>query len=163
MIYKFLSPKFYTDYPAYLFPEIVRKQDRPYIIICINLNGHTFALPLRSHIKHHFAYLTDKDNKCGIDFTKAVYISDSKYIDQNKRPYVRQNEFDFLEGKEYIIKKKFFEYLKKYVRAKKSFDENKMKHFTYSTLHYFDNVVNYESDIIIPLQNSKRTLTNIEL
>lgn len=159
MKYCFLSQKFYSDYPQHLFPEIEQKQDRPYTIICINLNNYVFALPLRSHINHPFAYMTDKQNKCGIDFSKAVYISNSRYIDKTKKPYIRQNEFNFLKGKEYIIKKKFIKYLQNYVTAQKSLDINKMTSFAYSTLHYFDTIVNYEKDILIPLKK-QNLITN---
>ena len=159
MKYSFLSQKFYTDYPHHLFPEIEQKQNRPYTIICVNLNNHIFALPLRSHIKHPFAYLTDKKNKCGIDFSKAVYISNNRYLDKINKPYIRKNEFDYLKGKEYIIKKKFIKYLQDYVAAQKSLDINKMTSFAYSTLHYFDTIVDYENDILIPLQN-QNLITN---
>ena len=30
--------------------------------------------------------ITDKENRCGIDITKAVYISDKIYIDENEIP-----------------------------------------------------------------------------
>ncbi len=156
MEYYFLSTKFYTDYPSTLFPEIERKSNRPYTILCITINEHTFALPLRSNIKHPFAYFTDKPNKCGVDFSKAVYISNPDYLDKNNRPYLRQNEFNRLKGKEYIIKKKFIKYLQNYVSARKSLDINIKKQFKYSTLSYFETLVNYENDILKLLKNEQK-------
>lgn len=155
MEYRFLSQKFFYNYPQSKFPELEYKIDRPYTLVCITINKHTFALPLRSHIRHRYAYITDKTNMCGIDFSKAVYISDKQYIDIVKKPHIRQNEFDFLKGKEYIVKNKFINYIKQYVKAQKSLDSNKMKNFTYSTLHYFESVINYERDIIIPTEKKE--------
>lgn len=77
----FLTEEFYNNYPKDLYPELERKLDRPYILIHIIIDKYEFALPLRSHIKHKFAFITDNKNKCGIDFTKAVYISNKKYIE----------------------------------------------------------------------------------
>lgn len=152
MIYKFLSGKFYQEYPCSLFPEIEQKPDRPYVIVCIVVNQHEFALPLRSHINHKFAFFTDKQNWCGVDFSKAIYISDLSYIDNNQRPFIRQNEFSALIGKEYIVKQKFLKYVSEYVNAKKSGDKNKLQAFRFSTLPYFENKINYEYDIL----NSKQ-------
>ncbi len=148
MKYYFLSNKFYSDYPMNIYPEIERKSDRPYVIMCITLNNHIFALPLRSHINHKYAYLTDKTNKCGVDFSKAIYISDENYLNKTKKPYLRQNEFDFLRDKEFIIKKKFIRYIQDFVNAKKSNDKNRIKPFKYSTLPYFATIIDYENDIL---------------
>lgn len=162
MRYYFLSQFFYNDYPAANFPEIERKSNRPYATICITINNHIFALPLRSHINHPYAYLTDKTKRCGVDFSKAVYISDNKYLDVTNKPYLRQNEFNFLKGKEYIIKNKFISYIKKYVAAQNSLDKNKMKPFKFSTLHYFDKLINYENDILIPITNAELSIKGNE-
>lgn len=151
MKYRFLSQSFYLDYPTHLFPELEHKADRPYTIICITLNNYTFALPMRSHICHKYAYITDKANMCGVDYSKAVYISKQAYIDESRKPFIRQNEFNFLRGKEHILKTKFVKYIREYVKAQKSLDPNKMKPFDYSTLHYFESIVDYERDILIPL------------
>ena len=155
MEYRFLSQNFYSDYPVHLFPELEHKADRPYTIICITLNNFTFALPMRSHISHKYAYITDKIKMCGVDYSKAVYISKKTYIDYSRKPYIRQNEFDFLRGKEYILETKFIKYMKEYTKAQKSLDPNRMRPFAYSTLHYFEPLVDYERDILIPLMKKE--------
>ena len=38
------------------------------------INNVLFAIPLRSHINHPFVLWTDKENHCGLDFSKAVKI-----------------------------------------------------------------------------------------
>lgn len=155
MIYKFLSSKFYTDYPHSQFPELEYKFIRPYIMICITVNQHTFALPLRSHICHPYAYITNKAEKCGVDFSKAVYISDPKYINNSTRPIIRTGEHQKLIGKEYIIKKMFVKYISDFVDAYKSQDPNKIKQFKFSTLPYFQNIIDYERDILVSLKNNE--------
>lgn len=148
MEYRFLTSKFYSAYPQSKYHEIEQKPNRPYTLICITINKHTFAIPMRSHITHKYAYITDKANMCGIDFSKAVYISDQNYIDMTTKPHIRQNEFNYLIGKDFIVKTKFINYIKQYVKAKKSGDANKMRDFSYSTLPYFEKLIDYEKDII---------------
>lgn len=151
MNYAFLSSDFSNDYPISLYPELMYKNDRPYIMIYLTLNNHTFALPLRSTIRHTNCLITDSTNKCGVDYSKSVYISKLKYIDNVRHPHIRSNEFNALRGKEYILKKKFLKYIRKYVDAKKSKDSNKLRYFDTSTLPYFENLIDYENDILIPL------------
>lgn len=147
MEYRFLTSEFYNAYPQSKYHEIEQKPNRPYTLICITINKHTFAIPMRSHITHRYAYITDKANMCGVDFSKAVYIADKNYIDMTTNPHIRQNEFDYLKGKDFIIKTKFINYVKKYVKAKKSGDANKLGEFIYSTLPYFEAEIDYEEII----------------
>ena len=87
MRFAFLSDKFYEDYPANRYPEIEQKRNRPYVVVFITIGERIFAIPMRSHIRHPHAYLTDKVNQCGVDYTKAVVIIDEqKYIDSVKQP-----------------------------------------------------------------------------
>ena len=59
---------------------------------------------MRSHIRHNFVLWTYKENGCGLDFSKAVIILDEKkYIDSDRKPIIRQNEFNSLKGKERIV------------------------------------------------------------
>ena len=65
-----------------------------------------FAVPLRSHIKHKYVLWTDEENRCGLDFSKAIVLTKPKYIDRSRKPYIRPNEFNSLRGKERIIEMK---------------------------------------------------------
>lgn len=154
MKYNFLSAMFFADYPQRIYSEFEYKTDRPYAMVCVDLNGHIFALPLRSHIAHNFAYFSDKENRCGIDYTKAVYISKTAYIDETRKPFIRPNEHKALIGKEHLVKNGFINYIKKYVKAQKSKDTNKMKPFNFSTLHYFEPLLDYENDVLNALETS---------
>ena len=138
----FLSQDFYNDYPTSSYPEIEQKSTRPYVQVVIDLNGSIFAIPMRSNINHPHSFLTDKTNKCGLDFSKTVVITDSKYIDTSKTPFIRPNEFNALRGKEYRIKQKLIKYISDYKAAK----NDSTLPFAYeivsnSTLQYFEDYI----------------------
>ena len=58
--------------------------------------------------------------------SKTVVIESLKDIDDTKTPYIRDNEFASLIGKEYIIETKLRKYIETYKEAKKdlSLDED---------------------------------------
>lgn len=70
----FLTNSFYQDHPNPPFKEMEQKQNRPYIVFLVEIEGHTWAIPFRSHIRHGYAFFTDAENKCGIDYSKAVVV-----------------------------------------------------------------------------------------
>ena len=63
---------------------------------------------------------TDPENRCGIDYSKAVIVDNPAYIDEETRPYLRPNEFEALRGNEYKVQKGFEKYLKLYKKAVRS-------------------------------------------
>ncbi|MDO5405882.1 MAG: hypothetical protein Q4F28_00960 [Eubacteriales bacterium] len=142
----FLSEAFYIDYPSAKYPEMEQKHNRPYIQVYVEIDGVQFAIPLRSDIHHPHVLWTDKENHCGVDFTKAVVITDEKYIDLTTDPHIRQNEFDALRGKDYKIKMKMQRYIEDYRKAKqdlsKQVNQNLVK---YSTLQYFENEIGFSA------------------
>ena len=76
------------------------------ILLVIKVDDTIFVLPMRSHIKHAFAFITDIENNCGVDYSKAVVINnEATYID-SKQPKIREKEFKALMGKEYIFEKR---------------------------------------------------------
>ena len=135
----FLSKKFYNTYPTSQYPEIEQKENRPYIQVCVEIDGVQYAIPLRSDIHHPHVFWTDKANNCGVDFSKAVVIKEADYIDSVKEPHLRQNEFDALRGKDYKIKTKMAKYIADYNKAKldlsKPINQTLVK---FSTLQYFE-------------------------
>lgn len=135
----FLSQKFYNTYPTSQYPEMEQKQNRPYIQVCVEIDGVQYAIPLRSDIHHPHVLWTDKKNHCGVDFSKAVVIKDESYIDLVIEPHLRQNEFDALRGKDFKIKSKMVKYIADYKKAKKDLSKpiNQML-VKYSTLQYFE-------------------------
>ena len=139
MEFVFLTADFYADHPAAQFPEMEHKQDRPYVLVLITVGENRFAIPMRSHISHPYAYMTDKKNRCGVDYTKAVVITDeTRYIECSRKPYIRPNEFDALRGKEYKIKCGMQKYIETYQKAKQSELPRDKMLVRCSTLQYFE-------------------------
>ncbi|WP_407399182.1 type III toxin-antitoxin system TenpIN family toxin [Anaerovibrio sp.] len=135
----FLSQTFYTNYPKVIFPEIAQKSDRPYVYVAALINGVQYAVPMRSNINHHHVLWTDKENHCGLDFSKAVVIENDSFIDKARKPYIRPNEFKALIGKEYVINKKMSSFINKYKKAKqKQHIKANQDLCNYSTLKYFE-------------------------
>lgn len=143
MKYIYLSQEFYDKYPQTHFPEIEYKDNRPYAMIEINIDNRIFAIPLRSSAKHKWKYPLKSTPNSGLDYKKAIYISDSKYI-SDKTPIIRQVDFNYLKGKDEIIEHKFMLYLKEYVEAIESTDLNKQGAVRCSTLPYFTDIIDYK-------------------
>ena len=139
MRFAFLSEAFYKDYPSEQFPEIEHKPNRPYVVVFVTVGERQFAIPMRSHITHPHAFLTDKTNRCGVDYTKAIVVLDEeKYLDTTKKPYIRPHEFDALRGKEYKIQCGLQKYIEKYKKAKTSEKEIDKILVHCSALQYFE-------------------------
>jgi len=141
MKFLFLSSLFYSDYVNCV--EIEQKPMRPYVQVCTMINGIQFAVPLRSGIAHKEHVLwTDRLNGCGLDFSKAVVITDKKYIDKISKPHIRQNEFDSLRGKEYIIEQKLKKHISDYKKAKEQLHIDRNKFLCkFSTMQYFEKYI----------------------
>lgn len=117
--------------------EILKKESRPYTVIIVEVEGLTFAIPFRSHISHKYAYWTDKDNQCGLDFTKSVVIVPSRDIDKTG-VQIRQNEYNAIKGQEYEITKKFKSFLNTYRKAyKRQYIKRNRQLIENSALQYF--------------------------
>ena len=94
---------------------------------------------MRSDIHHPHVLWTDKKNNCGVDFSKAVVITDDKYIDMLTEPHIRENEFNALRGKDYKIKVKMEKYIEEYKKAKQDLNKKHYQNLVkYSTLQYFE-------------------------
>lgn len=142
MRFIFLSKKFYSDYSH--CKEIEQKQDRPYVMAIVKLNRFSFAVPMRSHIKHKLVLWTDEANSCGLDFSKSIVLHDPEYINIEKIPTIRQNEFNALKGKEHIVQMKLVQYIRTYKKAKERMDVPRNKIICeYSTLQYFEKYIRF--------------------
>lgn len=142
MEFTFLSKKFYEDYPYKDYQQLERKELRPYTHIELEVYNAKFAVPLRSNIEHPHAFFTNKREKCGVDFSKAVVVTDPEYIDDTKTAFLRPDEYNRLRGKEYRLKKMLLEYIDLYKKAKS--DENvphREKILNYSSLQYFEEYI----------------------
>lgn len=131
---KILSNDFYDTYSH--CQEILKKDNRPYVCLTIELNGILFAIPLRHHIKHKHAFHTIDD--AGLDYTKAVVITDIKYLSAD-RPTIESKEFAILKKNEQKIQYGLRQYVHKYKKALKHRDNPRNANLLkYSSLQYFE-------------------------
>lgn len=131
---KILSEKFYNTYSH--CNEILKKQNRPYACLTIELDGLLFAVPFRHHIRHQYAFHTI--GEAGLDYTKAVIITDILFLSADK-PSIESKEFAIIKRDEQKIRYGFMKYVNQYKRAMKHHDNPRSeKILKYSTLKYFE-------------------------
>ncbi|MDR0910039.1 MAG: hypothetical protein LBM77_09775 [Spirochaetaceae bacterium] len=136
-----LSHTFYEDYTN--CREILTKEERPYYVLLVEVQSLTFAIPLRSHIHHPYCFLaasSDVDNS-GLDFSKAVVITDIPLYVDPAPVTIRQDEFDIFKTHEFQIKQKFERYVKEYKKKVERRSKNPAlpedSLCRYSALQYF--------------------------
>lgn len=137
----FLTDKFYEAYKD--CPEIEQKPTRPYIRIGVLIDGILWAVPLRSHINHDYVIWTDKENGCGMDFSKAVVIENPAEYISTAKPYMRPAEFEVLKNiNAHTIEQKMRSYIKTYKKAKQHIDISRNRNIVqFSTLQYFEKYI----------------------
>ena len=143
MKYIFLTDEFYEHYIN--CTEIEQKSDRPYVQLYIRIKNIHFAIPFRSNIKHRYVYWTDKANGFGLDYSKAVIIENLDYIDTSRKPYIREHEHKALVGKDRDVEKGLLKYIAEYIKAKEKIDERSKRLRQYSTLQYFEKIIESSS------------------
>lgn len=139
----YLSADFYNKYNPIDYPEIENKANRPYMVMLIQIENNTFAIPFRTNIKHNNCYKFKNSSRktnsiTGLDYTKAVVVNDSKYIGEAAR--VNDMEYTELDTNYHIIIKRFASYVKGYIKfAKGTLNEYQANNYRYTTLKYFEN------------------------
>lgn len=137
----YLSAEFYNKYNASDYPEIEHKVQRPYIVLLVKVDDNTFALPLRTNIKHSSCYKFQyssrpTDSITGIDFSKAVIVNEEKYIGEAAE--IDNKEYVELNDRIAFIISKFRTYIKGYhIYAAGKANEYHAKRYKYTTLKYF--------------------------
>jgi protein AbiQ len=109
-----LNPAFYTQFGQ--CDEILTKENRPYYVLLLELDSLTYAIPLRSHITHPYCFIADNSSgqNSGLDYSKAVVISDTtQYVDPTPVT-IRQLEYNVYKQREYLIKKQFSSFVAMY-------------------------------------------------
>lgn len=135
--YCFLTTDFYNHYQT--CSEIEQKAYRPYAMVLVQYNGLDFAVPFRSHIDHEFAHYTDNEKTKGLDFSKAVPILSSTYIDTKKYPLtISKDERAALFNKAEQVENELRDYIEKYKKASsKQHILDNQRICRYSCLQYF--------------------------
>jgi len=144
-----LSAAFYTQFNR--CEEILTKEDRPYYVLLLELDDLTYAIPLRSHITHPYCFIADNSSgqNSGLDYSKAVIITDlDKYVDPAPIT-IRQHEYNVYKQREYLIKKQFSSYValyKKEVRRRLKYPTLPVSALClYSSLKYFHRELGLDS------------------
>jgi protein AbiQ len=116
---------------------------RGYGIVVINYKGLTFAIPLRSNIKHKAAYITVRSTTPsikgkGLDYSKALFISEERYISSDIFQ-IPPAEHKKLLNKEHHITAQFTKYIEHYVKAVNKSDNNILQsnEYRYTTLQNY--------------------------
>lgn len=131
---KILSEKFYARYAC--CSEILKKENRPYACLTIELDGLLFAVPFRHHIHHQHCFHTI--GEAGLDYTKSVIITDNLFLSDDK-PSIEAKEFAIIKREENKIRYGLVKYVNQYRRAMRHRDNPRsLNILKYSTLKYFE-------------------------
>ena len=109
----------------------------------VEIGGNRFALPFRTNIRHGYCYKfkssgRESEASTGIDFTKAVVITDAKYVGEEVA--IDHKEYVELMNKFYLVLSKFKRYLSGYAKCcREGGGERAMRKYRYTTLKYFKN------------------------
>ena len=139
----YLSAEFYNKYNSVDYPEIENKANRPYMVMLLQIENNTFAIPFRTNVKHKNCYKFKSSSRhtnstTGLDYTKAVVVNDDKYIGEAAR--VNDMEYVELDANYHIIAKQFASFVKGYIKFMNGMlNEYQAKNYKYTTLKYFEN------------------------
>jgi len=117
-------------------------------IVKIQFKDLTFAIPVRSNIKHKECFILEvnlsRDTKgMGLDYSKALLIKDAAHVSNDDFVLRSKQAGKKLIGKKTHIEKKFNQYVEKYVKAVKCNDKN----IRNSSEYRFTTLVNYHSEL----------------
>lgn len=159
-----LTEAFYRNYPDSDYPEILKKHDRPYTCLLIDLhyNDYFICLPFRSNIRHKYAFrfkdsLRAKKNKSGLDYTKMLIIKKEEYIGQ-KEALVDTDEYKEMRRHIIHIANAAVQYLEEYIAHKKGskplHPQAYQRKYGRSTLPYFNTELRLSKDSKNTKQNN---------
>lgn len=139
----YLSSEFFQKYNSIDYPEIENKNNRPYMVILVNIENNTFAIPFRTNIPHNNCYKFKNSSRAtqtvtGLDYTKAVIVNEDKYIGEPAR--IDDKEYVELNKNYSFIIKQFRKFVLDYIQfacGKQTYFASKK--FRFTTLKYFHN------------------------
>lgn len=142
MKFIYFNDEYYRVFSKDDYPQLELKPNRPYLPVTLH-DGSEWAIPLRSNINHPHVWYTNRKKKCGLDYSKAVPLSDAYINDElNRDIYIRQEEFDKLQGNLWRIVNGFERYLEKYKDAKVDPEyPHRDLILRFSSLQYFEEMV----------------------
>ncbi|HAI5711670.1 TPA: hypothetical protein HJR26_005167 [Escherichia coli] len=116
--------------------------------IQIQLQGLTFAIPVRSHIRHDDCYIIERDmgrndiRGMGLDYSKAMLITDPTYVSADIFLLKSKKAAKDLLSKEAHVTKQFSQYVERYVEAVKKNDNNILRRD-----YRFTTLINYHAEL----------------
>lgn len=132
----YLSSVFYNLHPKDKYPEMLHKEERPYICLTVEVDGRDYAIPIRHHVSHKYGFNTIGER--GLDYTKAVLIESESYI-SGDAPIIDTVEWRKIQMNKNLIYTGFSKYLRDYKHALAHRahlrNDNIIK---YSALQYFE-------------------------
>lgn len=138
----YLSADFYNRYNSVDYPEIENKANRPYMVMLIQIENNTFAIPFRTNVKHNNCYKFKSSSRqtnttTGLDYTKSVIVNDNKYIGEPAR--VNDMEYIELDSNYHTIIKQFTSFVKGYIKLiNGTLNKYQANNYKYTTLKYFE-------------------------
>ena len=135
--------------------ETIHDKNRPHGIVTINVNGLTFAIPLRTNLSHNYGVVLDtivKDGrslKRGLDFTKALIITDESE-DIGVSYKVPDTQKAVLNDQKKMIINQFHKYVDGYISA---VSRNVTKTLS-SNAYKYSTLCNYHSELGIAPQQA---------
>jgi protein AbiQ len=110
---KHLTELFYETYAG--CKEILLKEKRQYCIALFIVDDIKFAIPFRTNINHNYGYIfknSPRSDRSGLDFTKAVVITDESFIGENA--IIDSKEYSEFINKQVVIANRFEKFIKDY-------------------------------------------------
>lgn len=145
-----LTRRFYEAYPEREYPELMRKQGRPYTCLLIDTHdSYLICIPFRTSIKHNEAFLfsgTERSSRSrsGLDYKKLVLIKDNTYINRSD-VQVDRDEYKAVVRNLRKIARQADDYISVYVdhvNASRVLHSREYKRkYEYSTLPYFHDIL----------------------
>ena len=141
-----LTDEFYNTYPNPPYVEILKKMQRAYNCILFQTHyGYFICVPYRTEISHKYAYHFKGSkrsvmHKSGLDYTKTVIVSDTKYID-TQDALIDKDEYNETMVNLDRIKSEALEFVEDYVahvKGEKVLHPSEYKRrYMFSPLKYF--------------------------
>lgn len=118
-------------------------------VVQISINNLTFAIPVRSFIKHGASLILEvnRNNRAvkgmGLDYSKALLIKKESHVSSNVFVLKSKSAGKKLVGKEAHVTSQFTKYVEKYISAIQKPDNRVLK----SPEYRFTTLINYHSEL----------------
>ena len=141
-----LTDDFYNTYPNPPYIEILKKKQRAYNCILFQTHyGYFICVPYRTEISHKYAYHFKNSarsimHKSGLDYTKIVIITDTRFID-TQDALIDKDEYNETMVNLEKIKAEALAFVEEYVSHIKGeqllHPKEFKRRYLFSTLKYF--------------------------